>query len=88
MPTFKEQLAVAPQTLGVAGRFLPLLGKSDNPIEFLFACREGEFDRAFDTIDQSDEAIHEEVTAIREAATEVTTDNPDLAEELHKETHE
>lgn len=88
MPTFKDQLTAVPQTLGLVGRFLSLLGQSDDPMEFLFACRAGEFERAFDTIDMPNEEIHEEVTQLREAATTVADENPELIETLHDESHE
>lgn len=88
MSKLKEQVAAMPRMFAIAGRFLSLLGKSDNPGEFLLACREADFERAFSTIDQSEEEIHEEVTAIREAATEIAVENPQLEERIYRETHE
>lgn len=80
MPSFKEQLSAAPQALDLVGRFLRLLGKSDDPMVFLVACRDGNFSRAFDTIDQPNEQIHEEITAIREKALSLSEDHPELVE--------
>lgn len=80
MPSFKEQLSAAPQTLDLVGRYLRLLGKSDDPIVFLVACRDGNFSRAFATIEQPNEQIHEEITEIREKALALSEDHPDLVE--------
>lgn len=77
MPTLKEQLSAGPKTLDLAGRFLRLLGKSDDPLVFLLACRDGNFSRAFETIDQSNEEIHAEITEIRQKALDLSEDHED-----------
>lgn len=88
MSTFKDQLTAVPQTLGLVGRFLSLLGQSNDPMVFLFACREGDFSRAFATIDKPDEQIHEEITQLRETATTVADENPELIAALYDDRHE
>lgn len=57
-----------------------LIGQSDNPYAFVYYCREGDFERAFDTIDMSDEEIHEEITALREEAEEAALGIPGFRE--------
>lgn len=80
MPPIKERLLASPGLLSAAGRMIWLIGQSDNPYAFFYYCKEGDIERAFDTIDMSNEEIHEEITALREEAEEAARGIPGFRE--------
>lgn len=74
MTTLKDRLLASPRLIAAAGRMLWLVGQSDDPYAFIYYCKQGDIERAFDTINMPNEEIHEEIATIRHGAEEAARD--------------
>lgn len=65
-----------PATFRAVGRFLWLIGQSNDPYRLIYYTKEGDVERAFETLDVSDEDIHATISAIRNDAETVAEEIP------------
>lgn len=65
MPKLKRTLLASPKLVAAAGKLIWLIGQSNDPYRFIYYCKQGDIDRAFETLDMPDEEAHEIITEIR-----------------------
>lgn len=80
MRSLNGKLFAAPAAFTAIARFFWLIGQSNDPYRFIYYTKEGEIDRAFETLDMSDEEIQQEIQAIRNDAATVGEEVPEMRE--------
>lgn len=65
-----------PAAFRAVGRFLWLIGQSNDPYRLIYYTKEGDVERAFETLDMSNEEIHATINDIRDDAGTVAEEIP------------
>ena len=80
MADLRHKLLAVPATFRAVGRFLWLIGHSNDPYRLIYYTKEGDVERAFETLDMSDEEIQATINAIRDDAGTVAEEVPEIQE--------
>ena len=78
--TTLRKLLWDPGALELAADAIRFFQQADNPEAFRAALADGDFERAFAMLDESDEEIHDQVSALREQSEDIAERHGDVFE--------
>ena len=73
-----RKLLAVPAAFTALGRFFWLISQSDDPYRLIYYTKQGDVDRAFETLDLTDEETHSTITSLREDAQVVADEVPEI----------
>jgi hypothetical protein len=78
MADIARKVFAVPASFRAVGRFLWLIGQSDDPYRLIYYTKQGDVERAFETIDMPNEEIQAIIGEIRDDAETVAEEVPEI----------
>jgi hypothetical protein len=80
MADLRQKVYAVPAAFRAVAQFFWLIGQSDDPYRFIYYVKQGDVEKAFETLDASDKQIHDMIGRMRDEAEIVAEEVPEFRE--------